>query len=369
MATVLVGTTITHAAAEVTDSGPILAAPAAEDKPGDSATDPAEDPDKKSPVDEDEAADEEEPKSYPVGPSESGPIELPDPLVIDSRADFALAVLEAGDWPVTGNNICAIIGWAVAEGGHYVRGSTTFNPLNTSWSAPGSTVFNSHGVKNYPDWPTGVEATVKTIRMGFYYWIRQAMYRGNDAAGVLNAVAASPWGTKSENPVGWMPGGCLSWASSFDAASGPIEDDIAAAEQAIEKSEIRKRAAEESQQRLNRRHAKLAPQVEQAQRTLGTFVRNLYIAGVDPQFVGTVEAMLAEDPLAYAAAERVLARSADSDARAVSEALGFLADLQDQQQEAQEKIVTINAEIADHEETLAGANERWRALLDPVRHY
>lgn len=53
--------------------------------------------------------------------------------------------------------------WHRAEGG-----SASFNWLNTTQGATGATDYNSVGVKNYPDYQTGVRATVETLQNGFY---------------------------------------------------------------------------------------------------------------------------------------------------------------------------------------------------------
>ena len=60
---------------------------------------------------------------------------------------------------------------------------------------PGATVFNSVGVKAYTSWKQGLQATVITLRNGYYEAILAALRRGDDASAVAAAVGASPWGT------------------------------------------------------------------------------------------------------------------------------------------------------------------------------
>ena len=46
--------------------------------------------------------------------------------------------------PVTADNVAAITAWEMAEGGHWYN-TAYYNPLNTTQSMPGATVFNSVG--------------------------------------------------------------------------------------------------------------------------------------------------------------------------------------------------------------------------------
>lgn len=53
--------------------------------------------------------------------------------------------------------------WHRAEGG-----SASFNWLNTTQPADGATNYNSVGVKNYPSYEAGIQATAVTLQNGFY---------------------------------------------------------------------------------------------------------------------------------------------------------------------------------------------------------
>ena len=53
--------------------------------------------------------------------------------------------------------------WARAEGG-----TARYNPLNTTQPWPGSTDYNSVGVKNYPNGAAGIAATASTLVNGHY---------------------------------------------------------------------------------------------------------------------------------------------------------------------------------------------------------
>ena len=111
-----------------------------------------------------------------------------------TQLTWARALLVAMRLPVTADNVAAITAWEMAEGGHWYN-TAFYNPLNTTQSMPGATVFNSVGVKAYTSWKQGLEASVKTLKNGYYGGIIDALRRGNDSTAVAAAVGASPWGT------------------------------------------------------------------------------------------------------------------------------------------------------------------------------
>lgn len=115
---------------------------------------------------------------------------------IHSPSDFARALLAALGDPNTGPNVEAIDAWQAAEGG-FVH----LNPLNTTQAEPGATIWNSLGVRTYPDWKTAVKATTQTLRNGLYPGILAALKTGNNALAVAHAVGASPWGTGNFSSV------------------------------------------------------------------------------------------------------------------------------------------------------------------------
>ena len=117
-----------------------------------------------------------------------------------TQVTWAQAFLKSLGVPLTADNVVAIVAWEMAEGGHWYN-TAHYNPLNTTQSMPGATVFNSVGVKAYTSWAQGLKASVITIRNGYYGGILDALRRGNDAQAVADAVAASPWGTGSFTPT------------------------------------------------------------------------------------------------------------------------------------------------------------------------
>jgi hypothetical protein len=116
-----------------------------------------------------------------------------------TQVTWAQAFLKSLGVPLTADNVAAVVAWEMAEGGHWYN-TAYYNPLNTTQSMPGATVFNSVGVKAYTSWAQGLKASVITIRNGYYGSILDALRRGDDAQAVADAVASSPWGTGSFTP-------------------------------------------------------------------------------------------------------------------------------------------------------------------------
>ncbi len=113
---------------------------------------------------------------------------------------FATDLLTNLALPVTEPNITALQAWASGEGSQ-----AAFNPLDTTQAEPGATAFNANGgvpVENYPDYRTGLAATVATLEPGgrpapLYAKVIDALRAGSSAEAVESAVAASPWGTRA----------------------------------------------------------------------------------------------------------------------------------------------------------------------------
>ena len=109
-------------------------------------------------------------------------------------SSFARAVLRAEGDPRTPANVCAIVSWEAAEGGHW-NNTAAYNPMNTTLPEPGSSPINSVGVQSYTSWGEGLRATVDTLNNGNYGGILAALRAGGSAQAVADAVGASPWGT------------------------------------------------------------------------------------------------------------------------------------------------------------------------------
>jgi hypothetical protein len=91
---------------------------------------------------------------------------------------FAKSVLASIGAPQTSANIASIEAWARREGGGGAN-----NPLNTTFSMPGASDFNSVGVKNYTSMAQGILATAKTLLGGGYSDVIAALRSGNGLCG------------------------------------------------------------------------------------------------------------------------------------------------------------------------------------------
>lgn len=109
---------------------------------------------------------------------------------------WAQALLARIGAPADAQNTAAVVAWEGAEGGHW-HNTATYNPLNTTQREPGSRSVNSVGVEAYTSWDQGLQATTTTLQNGAYAPILDALASGTDPQSVLDAIVASPWGTKS----------------------------------------------------------------------------------------------------------------------------------------------------------------------------
>lgn len=78
-------------------------------------------------------------------------------------------------------------------------GQAAWNPFNTTLNLPGSTPYNDVPVRNYPNRSLGLQATVQTLKDNRYSDIITSLKNiqtPNDINKVINAINASPWGSK-----------------------------------------------------------------------------------------------------------------------------------------------------------------------------
>lgn len=105
-----------------------------------------------------------------------------------TRSEYADRLAIQGGFNRGAQTILALVTGMVAE-----DSGATWNPLDTEQDWPGSTDYNSAGVKNYADLADGLAATLATLRNGFYGPVLQALQAGDSAAQILTAFGASPW--------------------------------------------------------------------------------------------------------------------------------------------------------------------------------
>ncbi|PKK85639.1 MAG: hypothetical protein CVT48_04550, partial [Thermoplasmata archaeon HGW-Thermoplasmata-1] len=109
---------------------------------------------------------------------------------------FFTGVLKELDIAPNGFALNALQIWATK----YENTKAQYNPLATTWTTgkPGETKFNNAGVKNYPDIETGIEATVKTLKLSHYTAVREMLaLKSFDEGNLKKAVAI--WSDLNEN--------------------------------------------------------------------------------------------------------------------------------------------------------------------------
>lgn len=92
--------------------------------------------------------------------------------------------------PAIRDNLVAIVAWEAAEGTR-----ATWNPLATTIAMPESTIYNSHGVRNYRSKEQGIEASVMTLRRPGHGYdaIIASLKRGAEAMETGHAINRSDW--------------------------------------------------------------------------------------------------------------------------------------------------------------------------------
>ena len=118
-----------------------------------------------------------------------------DPAITGAGETFgnwaALLLSELGA-PRCRDNLRALVAWQVAEGT-----AAAHNPLATTHSMPGSTAFNSVGVRNFPSVEVGLQATVETLRLPVasygYDAILSNLAHCAPATTTATAINASSW--------------------------------------------------------------------------------------------------------------------------------------------------------------------------------
>lgn len=97
--------------------------------------------------------------------------------------------------PVTPTNVGTIVKWEYGESG---GGGGRYNPLNTTQGGYGGTSINGPGVKDYPDYLSGLNATVQAFMSGLSKYGYGNILNGlkaQDQAATFAAIDSSSWGT------------------------------------------------------------------------------------------------------------------------------------------------------------------------------
>jgi hypothetical protein len=104
--------------------------------------------------------------------------------------NFYAKLLENLGAPITDENMKFMYAWRQAEG----KGGR-YNPFNTTWELPNSTIMNSHGVRNYASLEDGLVATVKTLKNGRYNCIVNGLKNDIGASNISRCESLKTWGT------------------------------------------------------------------------------------------------------------------------------------------------------------------------------
>jgi len=106
------------------------------------------------------------------------------------RCQWAVDFLGHMGFPNSANNQMALLGWMQGEGSPCRN-----NPLDTTENCCGGSNCNGAGVKNYPSWAAGLDASAQTLRLSYYNNIRAHFAASSDPITTATAIASSPWGT------------------------------------------------------------------------------------------------------------------------------------------------------------------------------
>ena len=126
-------------------------------------------------------------------PLSSSPIS---PVVSTSSGGWQSDILAGIGAPQSASNIRKLSAWNQCEGNKGgASGVPINNPFNTTLSCCGGTSVNSAGVKAYPSWSAGLQATVSTLQSGFYVRIVNNLRSDGSFSDFASSVGSSPWGT------------------------------------------------------------------------------------------------------------------------------------------------------------------------------
>lgn len=121
------------------------------------------------------------------------------PVVQDTPGDtttWEADILNGIGAPTSSNNVGKLNAWNRCEGNKAGgSGLPINNPFNTTLNINAGTSVNGAGVKAYPSWAAGLQATVQTLQGGAYKAIVQNLTSDGPFDQFASAVGSSPWGT------------------------------------------------------------------------------------------------------------------------------------------------------------------------------
>lgn len=122
-----------------------------------------------------------------------------------TREAWAVDLLSRlGNSAPTPSTVAFVVAWTEAEDAcmtdcGYSSAWERFSPLNTTQQGYGAfATINGDGVKAYPDYESGMQATVQTLSYSYYTELVAGL-ASNDPERALAGLYASPWGTDARN--------------------------------------------------------------------------------------------------------------------------------------------------------------------------
>lgn len=113
-------------------------------------------------------------------------------IVLTTTSDdkFYESVLSCLGAKPTKGNMSFFYAWRQSE-----SGKAKFNPFNTTMKMPGSTNYNSVGVKNYMSIEDGIRATCKTLKLNYYRDIVEGLKNDVGLYKLSRMKGLQKWGT------------------------------------------------------------------------------------------------------------------------------------------------------------------------------
>lgn len=136
---------------------------------------------------------------------------------------FAKDVLQGIGAPVSAANLEFMAAWNQWESGTaavQAKGTACYNPFNTEQQAAGSTPFTyAPNIPSYPDYQTGVTATIQTLTNGRYPNLLAMLKKGTSATATASVPDLKTWGS-GNGPLSILDGG----------GPAPVSGDLTAAD-------------------------------------------------------------------------------------------------------------------------------------------
>lgn len=123
-------------------------------------------------------------------------------MTVNPRIPWASEILTRLGIPPNWERLTDMVMWQLAEGGAWNGNIARNNPLNTTYNMPDSIVINDVGVKAYATYEDGINATISTLKLGYYTTILTALINNAPQPIFANVVGRTLWGTQIGDMLG-----------------------------------------------------------------------------------------------------------------------------------------------------------------------